>query len=98
MIASRTAARAQDANLLLGQALMGKRDYQNAALAFDDAYRRNRQSARAPEAMVGLANAFLGFGAKREACATLGDLRSEFPRLQGGTAQQADEARRRAGC
>lgn len=98
VIASRNTARAQDAQLLLGQSLLGKRDFQNAAVAFDDAYRRNRSSARAPEAMIGLANAFLGFGAKREACATLGDLRGEFPRLSGNLAQQAEETRRRGGC
>ncbi|MBE9604364.1 tetratricopeptide repeat protein [Acetobacteraceae bacterium H6797] len=98
VIASRNTARAQDAQLLLGQSLLGKRDFQNAAVAFDDAYRRNRQSARAPEAMIGLANSFLGFGAKKEACATLGDLRTEFPRLSGSLNQQAQETARRGGC
>lgn len=98
VIASRNTARAQDGQILLGQALLGKRDFQNAAIAFDDGYRRNRQSARAPEAMVGLANAFLGFGAKKEACATLGDLRNDFPRLSGPLVQQADATRRRGGC
>ena len=98
VIAARNTARAQDAQLLLGQSLLGRRDYQNAAVAFDDAYRRNRQSARAPEAMLGLANSFLGFGAKKEACATLGDLRNEFPRLSGSLNQQAQETGRRGGC
>jgi TolA-binding protein len=90
--------RAQDAQILLGDALTGKGDYQTAALAYDDAYRRNRQSARAPEAMIGLARAFTGFGARREACATLDDLRSEFPRLNPTLAERAADARRRAGC
>ena len=98
VLAARNTARAQDAQLLLGDALLGKRDYQNAALAYDDAYRRNRGASRAPEALLGLANSFLGFGAKREACATLDDLRSEFPRLSGNMAERATEARRRGGC
>lgn len=98
VIAARNTARAQDAQILLGDALLGKREFQNAALAYDDAYRRNRSSGRAPEAMLGLANSFLGFGAKREACATLDDLRSEFPRLSGGLADRAAEARKRGGC
>ena len=97
-IRARPGARAQDAHLLLGDALMGKRDFQNAALAYDEAYSRNRQGARAPEAMIGLANAFQGFGARREACETLDNLRSNFPNLSGPQAQRAAESRRRAQC
>ncbi|EHL97223.1 tetratricopeptide repeat protein [Acetobacteraceae bacterium AT-5844] len=98
VVASRNNARGQDAQLLLGNALLGKRDFPNAAIAFDDAYKRNRQSGRAPEALVGLANAFIGLNAKREACETLDNLRSEFPRLSGGMAERAADARRRGGC
>ncbi|MFO0466137.1 MAG: hypothetical protein ACK5ZB_02425 [bacterium] len=97
-IRARPGARAQDASLLLGDALMGKRDFQNAALAYDEAYSRNRQGARAPEAMIGLANAFQGFGAKREACETLDKLRSNVPTLSGPQAQRAADSRRRAQC
>ena len=97
-IRARPGARAQDASLLLGDALMGKRDFQNAALAYDEAYSRNRQGARAPEAMIGLANAFQGFGARREACETLDNLRSNFPNLAGPQAQRAADSRRRAQC
>jgi TolA-binding protein len=96
--AGRPGARAQDAQLLLGEALLGKRDFPNSAIAFDDAYKRNRQSGRAPEAMVGLANSFIGLNAKREACDTLDNLRTEFPRLSGGIAERAADARRRGGC
>lgn len=97
-IRARPGARAQDASLLLADALMGKRDFQNAALAYDEAYNRSRQGARAPEAMIGLANAFQGFGARREACETLNNLRSNFPNLSGPQAQRATESRRRAQC
>lgn len=97
-IRARPGARAQDAHLLLADSLMGKRDFQNAALAYDEAYSRNRQGARAPEAMIGLANAFQGFGAKREACETLDNLRSNFPNLSGPQAQRAADSRRRAQC
>ena len=97
-IRNRPGARAQDASLLLGDALMGRRDFQNAALAYDEAYSRNRQGARAPEAMIGLANAFQGFGARREACETLDNLRSNFPNLSGPQADRAADSRRRAQC
>ncbi len=98
VIAGRAGPRTQDANLLLGEALLGKRDYQNAALAFDEAYRRNRRSSRAPEALLGLSNSFLGFGARREACDTLAQLTSEFTRLPPRTARRVAEARRRGRC
>jgi len=97
-IRARPGPRAQDASLLLGDALMGKRDFQNAALAYDEAYSRNRQGPRAPEAMIGLANAFQGFGARREACETLDNLRSNFPNLSGPQAERAADSRRRAQC
>lgn len=98
VIAARTPARAQDAQLLLGDSLAGRRQFQNAALAYDEAYRRNRQGARAPEALLGLSTAFAGFNARREACDTLDQLRSEFPRLSAPLAQRAEQARRANGC
>ncbi len=98
VIAARATARAQDAQLLLGDSLSGRRQFQNAALAYDEAYRRNRQGARAPEALLGLSSAFAGFNARREACDTLDQLRSEFPRLSPPLAQRADQARRANGC
>lgn len=98
VIAARTPARAQDAQLLLGDSLAGRRQFQNAALAYDEAYRRNRQGGRAPEALLGLSGAFSGFNARREACDTLDQLRSEFPRLSPPLAQRAEQARRANGC
>nr|WP_254453514.1 hypothetical protein [Siccirubricoccus sp. G192] len=84
--------------MLLGDALAGKRDFAGAALAFNDAYTRGRTGPRAPEALIGLANAFSGLNNRREACDTLDDLRSNFPNLRGPQAERAAEARRRAGC
>ncbi|WP_244458766.1 tetratricopeptide repeat protein [Roseomonas fluvialis] len=98
VIAGRSGPRAQDAQLLLGEALLGRRQFQNAALAFDEAYRRNRQSGRAPEALLGLSNAFIGFGARREACDTLDQLASEYTRLAQPVATRVADARRRAQC
>ena len=98
VIAGRAGPRTQDAQILLGEALLGRRQYQNAALAFDEAYRRNRQSSRAPEALLGLSNAFVGFGARREACDTLAQLTSEYTRLSPQMTQRVADTRRRAQC
>ncbi|MBW6396204.1 hypothetical protein KPL78_00020 [Roseomonas sp. HJA6] len=98
VLQGRPGPRAQDANLLLGEALLGKRQFQNAALAFNDAYNANRRSGRAPEALLGLANSFQGFGARREACDTLDQLRSEYTQMSAALSRRVDESRRRAQC
>jgi TolA-binding protein len=99
VLAVRNSPRTADAQLLLADALLGKRDFGAAAVAFDDAYKRSRNTPRAPEALLGLANSFIGLGSKREACETLDDLRSNYgQQLRGPLADRNVEARRRAGC
>lgn len=98
VLTGRPGPRVQDANLLLGEALLARRQFQNAALAFNDAYNVNRRSSRAPEALLGLANSFQGFGARREACDTLDQLRSDYTQMSGALAQRVNESRRRAQC
>lgn len=98
VIAARDSARAVDAQILLGDALSGKRDFAAAAIAYDDAFRRNQQGSRAPEAMLGVANALIGLNNNRDACGQLGDLRSRHPNLSGAIAERVADARRRAQC
>ncbi|MBR0650053.1 hypothetical protein GXW78_10300 [Roseomonas terrae] len=98
VLQGRPGPRGQDANLLLGEALLGRRQFQNAALAFNDAYNANRRSSRAPEALLGLANAFQGFGARREACDTLEQLRSEYTQMSAALSRRVADTRRRAQC
>ncbi|MCW8088505.1 hypothetical protein OF850_23280 [Roseococcus sp. MDT2-1-1] len=98
VLASRSGAQTLNAQLLLGEALAGRRDFGNAAIAFNEAYTRSRTGPRAPEALLGLANAFTGLGSRREACDTLDDLSSQFPRLSGPLSQRAAQTRQRAQC
>ncbi|WP_203073653.1 tol-pal system YbgF family protein [Falsiroseomonas ponticola] len=98
VIAARDSARAVDAQILLGDALAGKRDFAAAAIAYDDGFRRNQQGSRAPEAMLGVANALIGLNNNRDACSQLGDLRSRYPNLSGPLAERVADARRRAQC
>lgn len=98
VLSTRNTPRAADAQLLLADALAGKRDHAGAALAYNDAYVRGRSSPRAPDALLGLANSFTNLGHQREACDTLDDLRSNFPNLQPAQSQRAADTRRRAGC
>lgn len=90
--------RATDAQFLLAQSLTGKRDYQGAAIAYDDAYNRARTGQRAPDALLGVANAMLALNEKGAACASLDKLRAEFPSMHGDVRNGAAALRVRAGC
>ncbi len=90
--------RATDAQFLLAQALAGKRDYQGAAIAYDDAYNRSRTGPRAPEALLGVASSLAAINERAGACASLDKLSREFPSLRGPARQQAAAVRTRAGC
>jgi len=98
VIASRSAPRQVDAYILLGDALLGRRDFAGAAVAFDDARRRTPNGSRAPVATIGVANAFIGLNNNRDACTVLNELRSSSPNLTGPVAERAADARRRAQC
>jgi TolA-binding protein len=98
VIAARGAPRQLDAQILLGDALLGRRDFAGAAVAYDDARRRAPNGTRAPEATVGIANAFIGLNNNRDACTLLNELRSSGARLTPAVAERAGEARRRASC
>ncbi len=90
--------RAGDAQFLLAQVLAGKRDFQGAAVAFDDTYNRNRTGGNAQPALLGLANSLNALNEKRAACATLDKLRAEFPNPRADLREPISAARQRAGC
>lgn len=90
--------RVGDAQFLLAQALNGKRDYQAAAVAYDDTYNRSKTGANAQPALLGLANALIALNEKRAACATLDKLKAEFPTPRADLREPVNGARQRAGC
>jgi len=64
----RTSPRAYDAQFLLAQALIGERQYSQAAIAYDDTYNRARKGAHAPEALLGLADSLIAINERKAAC------------------------------
>lgn len=98
VLAIRGTARAYDAQFLLAQALAGKRDHPQAALAFDDTYKRARTGRHAQDALLGLAGALAALNEKRPACDTLNTLRAEFPTPRPEVRDAAAALRQRAGC
>jgi len=90
--------RAVDAQFLLAQALGGRRDWQGAAVAYDDAYNRSKTGIHAQPSLIGLSNALNAINEKRAACATLDKLRAEFPTIRADLRTDVGAARQRAGC
>lgn len=98
VLASKNSPRAGDANFLLAQSLMGQRNFQGAAISYDDAYSRSKTGSRAPDALLGLANALTGLNDRNASCATLDKLRREFPSARGAVRETAATLRARNGC
>lgn len=96
--ASRTSPRAYDAQFLLAQALVGQRNYAQAAIAFDDVYNRSRTGSHAADALVGLATTLTALGEKRAACDTISKLDAEFPNQRSDIRESAAGLRQRADC
>lgn len=95
---SRTSPRAYDAQFLLAQALMGQRQYSQAAIAYDDTYNRARKGAHAQDAMLGLANSLIAINEKKAACDTLVKLRAEYPTPRPDLREAIVASTQRAGC
>jgi TolA-binding protein len=95
---NRTSPRAYDAQFLLAESLEGRREWSQAAIAYDDAYNRSRTGSHAQDALLGLANALTALGDKRAGCAALAKLRVEFPSPRPDLRDRIVAARQRAGC
>jgi TolA-binding protein len=98
VLANPRGPRAIDAQFLLAEALAGKRDYGNAAVAFDDAYSRARTGPHAQDALLGLANSLIALGDKQAACASLDKMRVAFPVPRADLRAPVAAARARAAC
>ncbi len=96
--AGRATPRAYDAQFLRAQALAGRKDWAQAAIAFDDTYSHSRTGSHAPDALLGLAAALTAISEKRSACETLDKFRAEFPSPRPDLREQASALRQRAGC
>ena len=95
---NRTSPRAYDAQFLLAQALMGQRQYSQAAIAYDDAYNRSKVGSHAPDALLGLANSLIAINEKKAACDTLTKLRAEYPSPRPDIREAMSGSAQRAGC
>jgi TolA-binding protein len=98
LTSNRTSPRAYDAQFLLAQALIGQRQYSQAAIAYDDTYNRSRKGAHAPDALLGLANSLIAINEKKAACDTLAKLHGEYPSPRPDIRDAMAASSQRAAC
>jgi tol-pal system protein YbgF len=73
-----------------------RQDYAPAARAFAEVIKKYPKSTRAPDAMLKLAQSFMGMGQKSEGCTTLGLIKTKSPGASPGTLTQAANLRKTA--
>jgi len=93
-----TSPEAYSAQYLLAKALYGEGKPQDAAIAYDDAYNRDRSGAEAAESLLGLANSLADINQNEAACDTLSSLNSQFPSPSAGLAARIAAASKKANC
>jgi len=98
VLAVRGTPRAYDARFLLADAEFGQRNWQDAAVAYGEAYKANSKGSRAPEALIGFGTSLANLNQKREACDAFALVQSEYPQLRGAMKDRLDAGRQRAGC
>ncbi len=86
------------AQYILAQSLYGEGRPQDAAIAFDDTYNRDREGGYAPGSLLGLANSLSAIHQESAACDTLASLNSQFPTPPKGLGPAIDAAAKRAHC
>ena len=71
-------------------------DYAPAARTFAEVIKKYPKSTRAPDAMLKLAQSFMGMGQKPEGCTTLGLIKTKYPNASPQTLGQAASLRKTA--
>lgn len=89
---------APDATNWLGEALMQRGAFDDAALVLAEGYQKYQASARAPDLMLKLGVALLGAGEVDVACRTFFTLERRYPDLAPAFRQRLDQEKSRAQC
>jgi tol-pal system protein YbgF len=89
---------AGNAQYWLGETYYVRGDYNNAAAAFAEGYRKYPQGGKGPDSLLKLAMALGNVGQKREACLTLVQLDRDFPKASANLTERAKSERQRLEC
>ncbi len=95
---ARSSPEGYKAQFILAEALYGEGKPQDAAIAYDDAYNRNRSGIYAPGSLLGLADSLTDIQQQSAACDTLSSLNSQFPTPPAGMGPRIQAAEARAKC
>ncbi len=88
---------AGNAQYWLGQSYYARGNYQQAAREFLTGYQSYKKSKKAPASLLKLGMSLDKLGQKKQACATLAQVRKQYPKAKNEQ-KQASKAYRRAGC
>jgi tol-pal system protein YbgF len=89
---------APDAINYLGEALIQRQAYTDAAEVLADGYTRHRESNRAPDIMLKLGVALIGAGEQDAGCRTYYTLEQRYPNLAPAFQQRLAEEQQKAQC
>jgi len=95
---TKSSAEGYKAQYILAQSLAGLNRPSDAAIAYDNAYNRDRTGPYAPGSLLGLANALTDIQQASAACDTLASLNSQFPTPPAGMGPRIQAAEKRANC
>lgn len=91
--------RASDAYYWLGRTYMVQKQFAPAAKAFLDGWQAFPKAERAPEQLLGLADALMGLGKGEEACRAYNELEAGYPKKITGTIKtRLEQGRQKAKC
>jgi tol-pal system protein YbgF len=81
-----------------GETLYVQNKYDEAAVAFADAYQQNPRGEKAPDNLLDLAKSLGALGKIQDACATLDSLKGKYPNASLKLRENADQARAKLRC
>lgn len=89
---------AGNAQYWLGETYYVQQDYEGAAGAFLEGYKKYRGSSKAPDNLLKLGMTLTKLDQNKDACAVFDELRDRYPDAAQTLLRRADSERRRAGC
>lgn len=82
----------------LGRTYFDRQQYEPAAKAFLDGYKRDKRGAIAPDSLLHLGLSLARLGEKDAACSTLSAVPRQYPQAPGELRQSAADGMKKAGC
>ena len=93
-----TDRRAADAEFWLGESLFQRQRYDAAAQAFLDLSTKHGSHAKAPEALLRLAQSLAAMKQKEMSCATLAEVGRKYPKASATVKQGVEREQKRVRC